>query len=210
MTGSSDAPTGGHVEAARRLAAALRLLGQRSVATDAPAEELHAVAEAVEGAAARLEPFQLQSRLERDGIEAILETHPIRGASSFLAPPVTVEAGPSGAIGAVVFGAAYEGAPGRVHGGYVAAAFDVVLGAAVAAAGMAGFTGTLTVRYLKPTPLFTTLRYEAQVVRTEGRKIYARAVLHAGDLLTGEAEGVFVSADVLGAAGLRSAFPPQE
>ena len=59
--------------------------------------------------------------------------------------------------------------------------------------GHPGFTGTLTIRYRKPTPLHTELRFEAGVARVEGRKIFAKGQLFAGDLLTAEAEGIFVS-----------------
>jgi acyl-CoA thioesterase FadM len=56
-------------------------------------------------------------------------------------------------------------------------------------------TGTLTVRYRKPTPLHTELRLAARVDRVEGRKIFASGGIHAGDLLTAEAEGIFISVD---------------
>ena len=59
--------------------------------------------------------------------------------------------------GTVTFGSAYEGPPGHVHGGYVAAAFDELLGMTQSLGGMPGMTGTLTVRYRRPTPLRTEL-----------------------------------------------------
>ena len=39
------------------------------------------------------------------------------------------------------------------HGGYVAAAFDEVLGLAQDLGGQSGMTGTLTIKYRRPTPL---------------------------------------------------------
>jgi acyl-CoA thioesterase FadM len=57
-------------------------------------------------------------------------------------------------------------------------------------------TGTLTIRYRKPTPLDTELRFEAAVQRVEGRKIFAEGRLYAGDVLTAEAEGIFISVDL--------------
>jgi hypothetical protein len=53
-------------------------------------------------------------------------------------------------------------------------------------------TGTLTVRYRKPTPLRTDLRIEARCQRQEGRKIFAWAGIFHGDVLTAEAEGLFI------------------
>ena len=187
-----------HVGSTRRIAEALRLLIRRSVATGAPVGELDEVAEQLEEAAGRLEPFALGSRIEREGRASILETHPIWGPSSALAPPFEVARRSSVAVATGTFGLAYEGAPGRVHGGFVAAGFDVTMGQAVGAAGRAGLTGTLTVRYLRPTPIDVPLRYEAEVTGSEGRKIYVRATLRVGDEVTAEAEGVWIETEVFG------------
>ena len=66
----------------------------------------------------------------------------------------------------------YEGPPTCVHGGVIAETFDEVLGAANMVAGHPGMTGTLTIRYRKPTPLRTPLRIEAPVPRAaSGRKV---------------------------------------
>ena len=75
----------------------------------------------------------------------------------------------------------------------MAAAFDEVLGYVQSLSGQPGMTGTLTVRYRKPTPLHTPLLFEAELVRVEGRKIFTRAELHAEGVLRAEAEGIFVS-----------------
>jgi acyl-coenzyme A thioesterase PaaI-like protein len=82
-----------------------------------------------------------------------------------------------------------------VHGGYVAASFDEVLGYVQSLSGNPGMTGTLTIRYRKPTPLHTELFFEAELVRVEGRKIFTQARVLAGDLVTAEAEGIFISVD---------------
>jgi acyl-CoA thioesterase FadM len=54
-------------------------------------------------------------------------------------------------------------------------------------------TGTLVVRYRRPTPLHTPLRFTAEYLRSEGRKLYTEARVHAGNVLCAEAEGIFVS-----------------
>src|SRR3546814_4843481 len=63
-------------------------------------------------------------------------------------------------------GAAYEGPPGLVHGGVSALLLDQVAGEAAAARHKAGMTGTLTLRYERPTPL-GELHAEAKVNRVE-------------------------------------------
>ena len=92
-----------------------------------------------------------------------------------------------------VFGSAYEGPPVCVQGGYVAGAFDELLGATQSLSGAPGMTGTLTVRYRSPTPLHTELRFVGELARVEGRKIFTVGTLHAGDRLCAEAEGIFIT-----------------
>jgi acyl-coenzyme A thioesterase PaaI-like protein len=80
-----------------------------------------------------------------------------------------------------------------VHGGFLAAAFDEVLGMAQSLTGNPGMTGTLTIRYRRPTPLLTELVFEAYVDRVEGRKIFTHGTLSANGQLTAEAEGLFIA-----------------
>ena len=87
----------------------------------------------------------------------------------------------------------YEGPPGCVHGGFIAAGFDEMLGFAQSLSGQPGMTGRLLVSYRSPTPLHQPVRYEGRVDRVEGRKIFTVATLHHGDTLCAEAEGLFIS-----------------
>jgi acyl-coenzyme A thioesterase PaaI-like protein len=92
----------------------------------------------------------------------------------------------------VNFGYPYEGPPTCVHGGVIAEAFDEVLGAANMVAGNPAMTGTLTVRYRRPTPLLAPLELAARHTGKEGRKVYAwGGIYHQGEL-TAEADGVFI------------------
>jgi acyl-coenzyme A thioesterase PaaI-like protein len=88
--------------------------------------------------------------------------------------------------------AAYEGPPSFVHGGVIALMFDELLGVANIANGCPGMTGTLTIKYRRPTPLFQPLRWTAWVERVEGRRIRSRAEVSVGDELCAEADGIFV------------------
>ena len=58
-----------------------------------------------------------------------------------------------------------------------------------------GMTGTLTIRYRRPTPLHRDLRFEGTLERVEGRKIFTRGRCFDGDTMTAEAEGLFVRVD---------------
>ena len=74
----------------------------------------------------------------------------------------------------------------------IAATFDEILGAANMVSGNPGMTGTLSVRYRKPTPLRTDLRLEARYLGRDGRKIRTWAGMYHEDELTAEAEGLFI------------------
>ena len=118
---------------------------------------------------------------------------PFVGGMNPLAPPITVRVVDDRVIGTVVFGSPYEGPPGCVHGGFIAAGFDEVLGFVQALNRSPGMTGRLDVSYRSPTPLWRELRYEGWVVRVDGRKIYTAATLSHGATLCAEATGLFIS-----------------
>ena len=125
-------------------------------------------------------------------------TSPIMGMANPIAPPVKVqvvdgpEGGPREIRAEVWFDWAYEGPPTCVHGGVIAETFDEMLGAANMVAGNPAMTGTLTVRYRKPTPLRAPLRIEARCLGRDGRKIRTWAGMYHEDVLTAEADGLFI------------------
>lgn len=190
----------GEVAATRRATTALRRLIAATVNNAAPAEELIAAAEALEALADRLEPHARASRYDgTPGVRIggdntpILESHPMMGPSNALAPPMGLSLDATGARATVTYSHQYEGPPGRVHGGFIAAAFDQVVGAAAALSGKVFFTGTLTVRYLSPTPLHVPVLYEGTLDGVEDRRIHASARLLVDGEVTAEAEGVMVT-----------------
>lgn len=123
---------------------------------------------------------------------------PVIGTANPVAPPayvwaVTGEGGQREIRGRVTFGYPYEGPPTCVHGGVIAELFDELLGSANIIANQPGMTGTLTVRYRKPTPLFAPLDLQARYTGSDGRKVYTSgAIFHDGEL-TAEAEGIFIA-----------------
>ena len=193
---------------ALRLAAEMRRVIARLALVDAPAADLARAADAAAAFADRLAGLPVrrwydfaETSIAGGSPEAFFDQSPFVGRRNPLAAPFRLELvdddpewGRS-VRGTGTFGAAYEGPPGCVHGGFVAALFDEVLGFAQALTDRPGMTGTLTVRYRAPTPLNRELVYRARIVRVEGRKIFAEADMHAADLLCGEAEGIFVAID---------------
>ena len=114
------------------------------------------------------------------------------GAHNPLAPRIEVAHADGVTRGTVAFGLLHEGPPGFAHGGFVAYAFDALLGHHNVAAGLPGLTGSLRVRYHRPTPLGVELSLEARTGRVSERKIVALGELRVeGDLLA-ESEGLFI------------------
>ena len=209
----------------RRLAAANRVIIDRLVSTAASVDQLAAAADRLEQIARELtdlpsgksyEGFAeaanagaalsenrteaatlLDVGLDDDDPEryAFFDHSPFIGLSNPLSPPIEMRYLTDSVEAHVTFGAAYEGPPGCVHGGYVAAAFDELLGCAQSLSGTQGMTARLIINYRSPTPLATPLRMEGELVSREGRKITASGRLFDGDRLCAEAEGLFISFD---------------
>ena len=181
-----------------RLADAVRHLIEITTTSDAPAEELERAAAEVVGLAERLAPHPRHGPKQphlpdlRD-LQRTFWRDPVIGRSNPIAPPVDVEIRGEVVTGRANLGLAHEGPPGYVHGAVIAGVFDQILGLANLASGNVGMTGTLTIRYLRPTPLSTDLVFEGKTESVEGRKIFVTGTLHAGGTLTAEAEGVFVN-----------------
>ncbi|MCU1359119.1 MAG: hypothetical protein JWN99_408 [Ilumatobacteraceae bacterium] len=71
----------------------------------------------------------------------------------------------------VTLRSAHEGAPQRSHGGIVAALFDDVFGFLLSIERTPAFTGQLTLRYERATPLHVPLRCRVRIEGRRGRKI---------------------------------------
>ena len=182
-----------------RVADGVRSVLHRMVQTSAPNDVIEAAAADVEAAAARFEGYESKSMYEGFAEAAnagapfgFFDHSPMLGRANPLAPPIVLC---DRIRGTATFGSAYEGPPGCVHGGYVAAAFDEVLGSTQSLSGSPGMTGRLTVSYRKPTPLGVELQFEGRLESVDGRKILTRGELWAGEVLCAEAEGLFISID---------------
>ncbi|HEX9683091.1 MAG TPA: PaaI family thioesterase [Acidimicrobiales bacterium] len=183
-----------------RLADTIRRVIDRLVNTRAPASGLAVAADRLEELVDYLEPFP-QGRFYEGFAEAanagdptaVFDHSPLMGRANPLAPPIRLDVVGERVSGRATFGNAYEGPPGCVHGGLIAAAFDDVLGLAQTLAGAPGMTGTLTVVYRSPTPLHTELTLAGWIDRRDGRKTFAKGTIHDGDRLCAEADAVFIA-----------------
>lgn len=186
--------------ALKELADQARLLVDRLVATDAPDDVVAAATADVAAAAARFEGHHQgtlygfsEAANAGDRPDPLYDHSPLIGIANPLAPPLRLQEVDGVIVATAMFGQAYEGPPGCVHGGYVAAAFDEVLGATQSLSGAPGMTGTLSIRYESPTPLKRPLRFEGRLVGVERRKIFTEGTCFDGDKVTATAQGIFIS-----------------
>jgi acyl-coenzyme A thioesterase PaaI-like protein len=204
-----DDPTGDEppwspeTEAVRRqLCDAVRALTPKAMLTTAGDHVLSEALALVQQATAMLAPSRSSRYEHRRGLsagiganDAIWETHAAFGPSNPFAPPVVVEEEPGRVVGTVTFGDAYEGGPGTVYGGFLAAVFDGILGRTVLSAGHLAVTRSLTVRYLRPVPLRVPLRLSAAVGAVSGRDVEVEASLFDGERVACEAQAVFTTVE---------------
>nr|WP_231639427.1 PaaI family thioesterase [Mycobacterium sp. Marseille-P9652] len=179
-----------------QLAASVRRLIDVTIRTEVGAEGIAAakshIDTALEVLSQALMPGSFGVRHSADG-QPVASGNVVIGARNAIAPPLVIHRDGDGAVWTdFTLGAAYEGPPGHVHGGVCALILDHVLGATAHKPGCPAYTGTLTLRYVRSTPL-GPLRAEAHVDRIEGVKTFA--VGHLGDSrgTTVTAEGVFIT-----------------
>lgn len=96
-------------------------------------------------------------------------------------------------VARVTLGPAFEGAPGRAHGGIVAAIFDDAMGFVLTMEKQPAFTGQLTVTYRAPTPVGEELEFRARLVQRRDRKLIIRGEAMAGSTVVADAEGLFIA-----------------
>ena len=170
--------------AKRRLAAALRRVNDVLCDSQASPEAVDALAERLAEGAEVLASSGSQQRSDGSapaavpaaavpGMENFIDRGPIAGLSNPIAPPASlgIDLDAQRVVGEVTFGKAFEGAPGCVHGGFVAAVLDEALGMACVFAGGPAMTAELTTRYLRHTPIEMPLKIEAKLDGVEGRKV---------------------------------------
>jgi hypothetical protein len=102
------------------------------------------------------------------------------------------------ASGRVAFPLVYEGPPGLVHGGFLAVFFDCVMQHQNCLAGLSGKTRFLNVKFRRPTPVLTELRFDITRSQVErGITSTARLLLDDEVLCTGEVETLALPPDKL-------------
>jgi hypothetical protein len=203
--------------AKRALAAKLRELAEIVVTTDAPEEDLAMAGEAADDLKRVLASHP--RRTFKDGFlsckdptdfAVFADRTALTGESNPISPPMRLVKEGINATGLVTFGPSYEGIPGCVHGGFVAAAFDQVFGYLQVINNRGGVTATLEVRYRRPTPMNVELRIESTTTEVSGKRSLVAAKMYANGVVTAEATGTFVEIDPVRMKAIAEAKSPEE
>jgi acyl-coenzyme A thioesterase PaaI-like protein len=190
-------------------AAALRRLGHALVGHEVDDITFHAIAQWAEAQLPMIEAGAPRSRPVDDMKRRLFDAPPADGDSMDHFPDCVVSgrANPMGiaievhregddAIARVTLGAAFEGAPGRAHGGIVAAVFDDTMGFVLSMVRTPAFTGRLSVSYRAPTPVLEPLEFRCRLRERDGRKLQIVGEARHGDTVVAEAQGLFIAIDI--------------
>lgn len=186
----------GDVDQTARAVAAVRRTAVALTGADPGAADLSEIARRIHALADDLEA---RAPSVRDRIEAMVREgresrySPVAGSHNAVAPPVRLRATEAGAEGSVTFSVAHERAPGVVHEGSVAMVLDVALANANAAAGAAGMTAQLNIRFHQLVPPGRELTIRSRHDRVDGRKAYSSAEVWLGEELVVSSDGLFIA-----------------
>jgi acyl-coenzyme A thioesterase PaaI-like protein len=171
-----------------RLGAALRAVQDRVAHTKASAEVAADAAESLERVVHLLDPYRYDIATDRswDDVNRAVGTRT-------LGPVLTHVVCDGETLQATVrFTPFYLGANGAVHGGILPLVFDEVLARLTNFDRTIGRTAYLNVTYRSVTLLERDITVKAELDRIDGRKRYARATLHDGEVLTAEATALYI------------------
>jgi acyl-coenzyme A thioesterase PaaI-like protein len=196
-------------EARARAAASLRALNHAFAAHDPSDDALASIAHAadeltlvVDGTPARDRLALMRSSTDGSILGGSgFEDRAVGGWSNPTGVELEVRFDDKDVIADVVLRRAFEGAPGRAHGGIVAAAFDDVTGFVIGRLQEPAFTGELTVRYLAAVPVDEPLEIRARLDGRERRKLFISAELRAGDALVATCRATYITVDLSRFAG---------
>jgi acyl-coenzyme A thioesterase PaaI-like protein len=194
-------------EARARAGRSIRDIGHALVGHHAPTTVLERLADTLDGLTAELEQGGPRWRAQvstdgrwgeppADGEEmTTYDERPVSGRASPWGLDLTVRRDGDEAVAVTTLRAAHEGAPGRSHGGIVAALFDDVFGFVLHLHGQPAFTGELTVRYQAGVPIGVPLECRVRLSERDGRKWRMTGELTAGGQVLATSRATFITID---------------
>jgi acyl-coenzyme A thioesterase PaaI-like protein len=175
------------------LARRLRQLSHDFVARDLSAIELASLDEPLAAFEKILHDAPLRSReIVSQNVSKFRMPHPdiddTRPFEFFSDSFISGLASPSGVGGALhrdgevavmdaSIGKAFEGSPGRVHGGIIASLLDETMGWVLGFTKKLAFTAQLDITFVSPTPIETPIQIRAWLGNVDGKKFFVEGVV---------------------------------
>ncbi len=147
-------------------------------------------------AQAVLEGRSLATVVEDGAFIDMFHDSPVSGSANPLTMGLRIGHEGDTAIGVVTLQDGWEGAPGRSHGGVVAACVDETIGGLLPLIGEMAFTGELSLRYEGPCPMREPITFRAWLERREGRKLFIACTGTARGTVFVRAHAVFITVDL--------------
>jgi acyl-coenzyme A thioesterase PaaI-like protein len=184
-------------------AVALRDLNHAFVAHEPDDKQLIEIAGIAETLTEKLNTSAVRDRMvliRRGGEGRIMsgagfEDRAVGGHSNPTSVGFTIRYEGDDVVADVVLRKAFEGAPGRAHGGIVAATFDDVTGFVIGQLQAPAFTGELTVRYLAPVPVEQPLEVRARLDGRERRKLFISAECRHEGTVIASCKAIYITVD---------------
>lgn len=198
-----------------RLAAAVRSLGHALIRHRIGPKLAHDLADTIEGLTARAESCAVRNRSREvngraglrsgvkqrtvfaDGAELdLFRDSIVSGATNPMGIGLKVRRVGDGVEATVTLGPAFEGAPGRAHGGVVAAILGETMGFVLPLLGELAYTSDLNIDYLAPAPIDEPIAFTARLRDRAERKLWIEATgpTAAGPFV--RAEALFLTVDL--------------
>lgn len=190
----------------------MRELGHDFVARELDEEQLVELARYVESMSALINHGELRQRqfsedrfaqmsslVPRDGDGAPIQLTSdsmISGGANPMGLGTHIRREGDVAVMELTLGTAFEGPPGRAHGGAVAALFDEAMGLVNMLNREPAYTVQLNISYISATPLNELITARAWLARREGRKLFVEATLSAREKVCATATALFIAMDL--------------
>jgi acyl-coenzyme A thioesterase PaaI-like protein len=194
-------------EARARAGRAVRDVGHALVGHDATIELIDRLTATLDGLTSELSAGAARQRAtirpsgdwtndtEDGDVMTSFDERPVSGRSSPWGLDVVVVREGDEAVARCTLRSAHEGAPGRSHGGVVAALFDDVFGFVLTIHQQPAFTGEISVRYAAGVPIGRELECRVRLDERVGRKLLMSGELRDGDQVVATSRATFIAID---------------
>jgi acyl-coenzyme A thioesterase PaaI-like protein len=172
-----------------RLAREVRGLQDAVIGTVAPNEIVDSVIKQIADVTARLEPYSLSSQPTNGWDDTRRSAH-TRTFGPVLEDVRLTDHQMSARLTLDVF---YLGGNGAAHGGSIPLVFDQALAQLAQYRRSISRTAYLNVSYRAVTPVLKPLRVEGRLERIDGRKRFVHGVILDGEVITAEADALYVA-----------------